>query len=72
MGTGMAKELKKGDRARWKSHDGTAHGHVVARQTRSTRIKGHQVRASEHEPRYIVESGHGGKASHKPGALTKV
>ena len=67
----MARHLKKGDRVGWKSHGGTANGKVVSRQTRDTTIKGHQVRASEHEPQYIVESDNGGKASHKPGALTK-
>lgn len=67
----MAEHLKKGDKVRWKSHGGTAHGHVVTRQTHDTKIKGHQVRASEHEPQYIVESDNGGKASHKPAALTK-
>ena len=67
----MAEHLKKGDRVSWKSHGGTAHGKVLSRQTRDTTIKGHQVRASEHEPQYIVESDNGGKASHKPGALTK-
>ena len=54
-----------------KSHEGAAHPKLLSRQTRDTTIKGHQVRASEHEPQYIVESDNGGKASHKPGALTK-
>lgn len=67
----MARISQKGDEVRWKSHGGTAHGKVVSRQTRDTKIKGHQVRASEHEPQYIVRSDNGGKASHKPSALTK-
>lgn len=67
----MTSHLKRGDRVTWESHGGTAHGKVISRQTRDTTIKGHQVRASEHEPQYIVASDNGGKASHKPGALTK-
>lgn len=67
----MAEHLKKGDRVTWKSHGGTAHGHVVARQTRDTKIKGHQVRASRDDPQYIVRSDNGGKAAHKPDALTE-
>ncbi|RYG78369.1 MAG: DUF2945 domain-containing protein, partial [Alphaproteobacteria bacterium] len=42
-----------------------------SRQTRDTKIKGHQVRASEDDPQYIVQSDSGGRASHKPSALTK-
>ncbi|RYY25485.1 MAG: DUF2945 domain-containing protein [Sphingomonadales bacterium] len=67
----MAKALHKGDRVHWKSHGGTAEGKVLSRQTRDTRIKGHQVRASEDDPQFIVKSENGGKAAHKPGALTK-
>jgi hypothetical protein len=67
----MAKDLSKGDKVSWKSHGGTAHGKVLSRQTHDTTIKGHQVRASEEDPQYIVRSDHGGKASHKPSALTK-
>ena len=67
----MAKDLEKGDRVKWKSHGGTAQGKVLSRQTGDTTIKGHQVRASEHEPQYIVESDNGTRASHKAGALTR-
>ena len=67
----MAKDLSKGDKVSWKSHGGTAHGEVLSRQTRDTHIKGHQVRASVENPQYIVRSDQGGKASHKPSALTK-
>lgn len=67
----MSENLKKGDSVSWKSHGGTAHGKVVTRQTSDTKIKGHQVRASKEDPQFIVESDNGGKAAHKPGALTK-
>ncbi len=68
----MAKDLKSGDRVSWKSHGGAARGEVLHKQTSDTTIKGHQVRASREEPQYIVESDNGGKASHKPSALTKI
>ena len=67
----MAKSLKAGDRVTWKSHSGTAHGAVVSKQTTDTRIKSHKVRASDANPQYIVESDNGGKAAHKPSALTR-
>ena len=67
----MTKDLKKGDEVSWKSHGGTAHGKVLSRQTHDTKIKGHQVRASADDPQYIVQSDSGGRASHKPSALTK-
>ncbi|MES2989544.1 MAG: DUF2945 domain-containing protein [Pseudomonadota bacterium] len=68
----MTKHLHIGERVSWKSHGGTAKGKVLSRQTRDTRIKGHQVRASEDDPQFIVESDSGGKAAHKPSALTKL
>ena len=68
----MAEDLKAGDKVKWKSHGGEAHGHVVKTLTADTKIKGHQVRASADEPQYLVESDSGaGRAAHKPGALTR-
>lgn len=68
----MAKHLEKGDLVRWKSHQGAAEGEVLSRQTHDTKIKGHQVRASEDDPQYVVRSHSGAIASHKPSALTKL
>ncbi len=68
----MTKDLKSGDRVSWKSHGGTATGKVLHKQTSDTTLQGHQVRASRKEPQYIVRSDNGGKASHKPSALTKI
>jgi hypothetical protein len=68
----MAKQLKAGDRVSWKSHGGTAKGKVLHKQTSDMVLKGHQVRASTEEPQYIVSSDNGGKAAHKPSALTKI
>lgn len=67
----MAKQLKRGDDVSWKSHGGTAHGKVEKKVTSSTKIKGHTVRATSDDPQYIVRSENGGKAAHKPSALTK-
>jgi hypothetical protein len=68
----MAKSLSKGDKVNWKSHGGTAHGKVVEKVTRPTRIKGHKVAASENNPEYIVKSDKtGARAAHKAGALKK-
>lgn len=67
----MAKQLKKGDHVAWKSHGGTAHGTVEKKITSSTTIKGHTARASSDDPQYVVKSDSGGRAAHKPSALTK-
>lgn len=68
----MAKTVEPGARVSWKSHAGTAEGEVLHKQTSNTTIKHHQVRASREEPQYIVKSDNGGKAAHKPSALTKI
>ena len=67
----MADDLKPGDKVKWNSHGGEAHGKVVRKQTSETQIKGHQVAASKDNPQFIVETGEGKRAAHKPGALTK-
>ena len=67
----MAKQLKKGDEVSWKSPGGTAHGKVEKKVTSSTKIKSHTVKATPDDPQYIVKSDNGGKAAHKPSALTK-
>ena len=64
-------DLKTGDEVTWKSHGGTAHGHVEKKQTSTTHIKGHKVVATKDDPQFIVRSDNGGKAAHKEGALKK-
>lgn len=64
-------EFKKGDKVHWKSHGGEAHGTIEAKQTSPTKIKSHKVAASPDNPQYIVKTEAGGKAAHKPDALTK-
>jgi len=67
----MAKTLSRGDKVSWKSSGGTAHGKVVKKLTSPMDIKGHHVAASHENPEYLVETGEGKRAAHKPGALKK-
>lgn len=65
-------EFSKGDRVRWSSHGGTAHGEVIRKITSDTEAGGRSVRASKDEPQYLVRSDNGGEAVHKPDALTRI
>ena len=67
----MSKTLHKGDKVSWSSHGGTAHGKVVKKVTSPMAIKGHKVAASKDNPEYLVETGEGKRAAHKPSALRK-
>lgn len=67
----MSDNLKAGDKVKWQSHGGTAHGKIVKKQTSRTKIKGHDVAASKDDPQFIVETDKGDRAAHKPGALSK-
>ena len=67
----MPKELKTGDRVSWKSHGGEARGKVVEKITSPAQIKGHKVAAAKDNPEFIVETGEGKRAAHKPGALRR-
>jgi heme-binding NEAT domain protein len=68
----MSDELKRGDRVEWKTSQGTTTGEVEKRITSPTTIKGHEVKASEGNPEYVVRSEKtGAKAAHKPSALKK-
>lgn len=67
----MAEELKTGDRVSWKSYGGEARGKVVEKITSPAQIKCHKVVASKDNPEFIVETGEGRRAAHKPGALRK-
>jgi hypothetical protein len=68
----MAKEPKPGDGVAWNTSQGETTGRVVKKQTSPTRIKGHEVAASDENPQLIVESDRtGARAAHKPGALKK-
>ena len=67
----MPDDLRKGDKVKWKSHGGEAHGKVDKKQTSPTNIKGHKVAASPDNPQFIVKTAEGKKAAHKAAALVK-
>lgn len=67
----MPEDFTKGDKVKWKSHGGDAHGTVEKKQTSRTTIKGHTVAASPENPQFIVKTAEGKKAAHKADALTK-
>ncbi len=63
-------EPEKGDDVTWSSHGHTVHGEVKKKITSDTEAAGRQVRASEDDPQFLVESDKTGKdAVHKPSAL---
>jgi hypothetical protein len=65
-------EFKKGDKVKWKSHDGEAVGTVERKITERTEAGGRKVDASKDEPQYLVKSEKsGGTAVHKPDALER-
>lgn len=64
--------IKKGDKVRWSSHGSSTTGKVEREITSETTAAGRKVKASKDEPQYLVTSDKsGGKAVHKPSALTK-
>lgn len=66
-------EPSVGDRVEWDSSGGHSIGKVVRKATSATRIKGHNVAASEENPQFIVKSDKSGaKAAHKAGALKAI
>ena len=73
----MSKRFRKGDRVAWNTAQGETTGKVMDVLTDESRVgndgqKGTKVRASEEDPRYLVESDSTGKqAAHKADALTE-
>ncbi len=69
----MAKILKKGDKVEWETSQGKTTGTVKKKLTAPTKIKTHEVKASDENPEYLVETAKSKKlAAHKPEALKKV
>jgi hypothetical protein len=65
--------IKVGDRVSWDSPQGRTQGKVVERKTKDFQLDNQQWRASEDEPKLIVESEKtGAKAAHEPSALNKL
>jgi Hypervirulence associated proteins TUDOR domain len=73
----VAKRFSKGDRVAWNTPQGTTTGTVVEELTDDARVgnrgqKGTKVRASDDDPRYLVESDKTGKrAAHRADALER-
>jgi Hypervirulence associated proteins TUDOR domain len=65
-------EFKQGDRVEWSTSQGKTRGTVKEKLTSETEVGGQKVKASEDDPRYLVESEKSGKeAAHKSDALSK-
>ena len=63
--------FRAGDRVKWKSAGGTTTGKVVRVATKDGSIQDFEYKASEDDPRYIVETEEGARAAHKAEALDK-
>ena len=73
----MAKALRKGDRVEWNTPQGRTTGTVKEKVTGTKRVgnkgqKGTEVKGSDDDPRYVVESERSGKrAAHRGEALER-
>ena len=69
----QADNLYPGDQVKWKTAQGETVGTVKEKLTEPTSIKDYDVKASEDNPKYLVESDKAvAQAAHKPDALDKV
>lgn len=65
--------LQVGDQVEWNTAQGKTTGTIQEKLTEPTQIKSYDVKASDDNPKYLVESEQTGeKAAHKPDALNKV
>lgn len=68
-----AKQFKPGDRVEWKAGSGTTTGEVQKQVKQPTTVEGHQVDASENDPRYLVKNDRTGTVTgHRPETLHKI
>ena len=68
----MTQEFRQGDKVEWNSSQGKTRGTVKKKLTSNTEVGGQKIRASQDDPRYLVESEKSGKeAAHKPDSLSK-
>jgi hypothetical protein len=66
----VAQEFNQGDTVEWNTPQGKTRGTAKKKLTSETEVGGQKVKASEDDPRYLVESEKSGKeAAHKPDAL---
>ena len=64
-------DFKVGDAVRWNGHGGEVEGKVVEVAFEDGEIEGFHYRASQEDPRYIVETEDGKRAAHTAGALSE-
>lgn len=69
----MPKTFRIGEPVEWDSPQGRVRGTVKKKLTARTKIKGHEVDASEDAPQYLVVSDKTGEeAAYQPDSLDKV
>lgn len=69
----MSDDLKAGDRVSWETSQGRTQGTVVEKKTKDFQLAKQQWRASDDEPKYVVESEKtGARAAHEPSALRRL
>jgi Hypervirulence associated proteins TUDOR domain len=69
----LAQEFKQSDKVEWNTPQGRTRGTVKKKLTSSTEVGGQNIKVSEDDPRYLLESEKSGKeAAHKPDTLNKV
>ena len=69
----MSDDLRAGDRVSWETSQGRTQGTVVEKKTKDFQLAKQQWRASEDEPKYVVESEKtGARAAHEPSALRRL
>jgi hypothetical protein len=65
--------MKIGDRVSWKTPQGKTEGKIVERKTKDFQFDKQHFKASEDEPKFIVESAKtGAKAAHAESALDQI
>jgi len=65
--------MKVGDKVSWGTSQGKTHGKIVERKTKDFELENNHFKASEDEPKFIVESDKtGAKAAHAESALEKL
>ena len=66
-------EFHRGDKVSWNTSQGRTSGTVIKRLTEDCTIKNYDVKASEDDPKYLVESDESGeRAAHTPDALRMI
>ncbi|MGH2750953.1 MAG: DUF2945 domain-containing protein [Actinomycetota bacterium] len=69
----MPKTFRIGEAVEYNSPQGRVRGKVTKKLTARTKVKGHEVDASEETPQYLVKSDQTGEeAAHQPDSLDKV